>query len=104
LKNSRLETLRRLAASRPDDPRPKFGLAVELLNRGETRAGAEALEAYLDLADDEGNGWVRLGTALAELGEVERARAAFIRGMEIATTRGHSGLVQELEEALEDLS
>jgi Flp pilus assembly protein TadD len=104
LKNGRLDTLRRLVATHPDDPRPKFGLAVELLNRGETLEGAEALEAYLNLAEDEGNGWRRLGAALAELGEKDRARAAFARGIEIADERGHTGLVEELKEALEDLS
>jgi Flp pilus assembly protein TadD len=92
-----------MAQRSPDDPRPWFGLAVELLNQGETREGVQALEAYLDLAEDEGNGWGRLGWALADLGEVDRARMAFRRGIEIASARGHGGLVEELEEGLEDL-
>ena len=100
----RLATLRRMAESRPDDPRLMFGLAVELLNRGETRDGAEALRAYLDMSDDEGNGWGRLGAALADLGEHEEAREAYSRGIEIANGRGHSGLAEELQEALEDLT
>jgi len=99
----RLEALRRMAERSPDDPRLLFGLAVELLNRGETREGAQALEAYLERAEDEGNGWGRLGWALADLGEVERARWAFKRGIEIAQARGHGGLVEELEDAMEGL-
>lgn len=99
----RLETLRRMAKDRPNDPRLQFGLAVELLNRGETRGGADALQAYLALVEDEGNGWARLGAALAELGEVEEAKNAYARGIEIASRRGHSGLKEEMEEALEDL-
>jgi predicted Zn-dependent protease len=93
-----------MAEDRPGDARLQFGLAVELLNRGETREGASALRGYLDLADDEGNGWGRLGAALADLGEVEEAREAYARGLEIATRRGHSGLAEEFQEALEDLS
>ena len=62
-----------MAEDRPDDARLRFGLAVELLNRGETREGAGALKAYR-------------------------------RGIEIAEGRGHGGLVEELEEAMEDLS
>ena len=100
----RLKTLRNMAESRPDDPRLQFGLAVELLNRGETREGAQALRAYLDLAEDEGNGWGRLGYALAELGDLEEAREAYARGIEIAERRGHGGLAEELQEALEGLS
>ena len=100
---TRLETLRRLAVDRPDDPRLQFGLAVELLNLGETREGAVALRKYLGLAQDEGNGWGRLGAALKDLGEIDEARGAYARGIEIAQNRGHSGLAEELEEALEDL-
>ncbi len=100
----RLATLRQMVQTRPDDPRLQFGLAVELLNQGETRAGADALRAYLGLAEDEGNGWGRLGAALAELGEVEEAREAYSRGIEIANHRGHGGLAEELQEALEHLS
>ena len=99
----RLEALRRMAKDRPGDARLQFGLAVEFLNRGETREGAEALRAYLDLAEDEGNGWGRLGAALADLGEVEEAREAYTRGIEIASGRGHSGLAAELAEARESL-
>lgn len=102
--NDRLETLRRLAESRPDDARLQFGLAVELLNIGETREGVRALKKYLDLAEDEGNGWGRLGAALADLGEVEEAREAYSRGIDIASGRGHTGLAEELMEALEDLT
>ncbi|TFH55487.1 MAG: hypothetical protein E4G90_11565 [Gemmatimonadales bacterium] len=99
----RLETLRRMAEARPDDARLLFGLAVELLNRGETRDGAQALRAYLDLAQDEGNGWGRLGAALTDIGETKEARIAYSRGIEIANGRGHSGLAAELQEALENL-
>ena len=104
MNESRLEALRRLAQARPHDPRLRFGLAVELLNAGETREGAEALKAYLAMADDEGNAWGRLGSALADLGEVSEARAAYAKGIEIASHRGHETLVEELEEALEDLA
>ena len=100
----RLDALRRMAEKNPQDERLLFGLAVELLNRGETREGAEALQAYLRKAEDEGNGWGRLGAALADLGDVDEARAAYQRGIEIAEGRGHGGLVDELQEALEDLS
>jgi predicted Zn-dependent protease len=99
----RLEALQRLAKDRPRDARLQFGLAVEFLNRGEIRAGADALRAYLGLAEDEGNGWGRLGSALADLGETEEAREAYSRGIAIATGRGHSGLAAELTEARESL-
>jgi Flp pilus assembly protein TadD len=76
---------------------------VECLNAGETREAVEALRAYLSMADDEGNGWGRLGSALADLGEPEEAREAYQRGIDIAVARGHKGLADELGEAMEDL-
>ena len=103
MSQDRLDALRRMAEKNPEDSRLLFGLAVELLNHGETREGAEALQAYLDKAEDEGNGWGRLGAALADLGDVDEAKAAYRRGIDIAEGRGHSGLAEELEEAMEDL-
>lgn len=103
MSDDRLVTLRRMAENRPGDARLQFGLAVELLNRGKTREGAAALRAYLSVADDEGNGWGRLGSALADLGDVQEAREAYSKGMEIANRRGHTGLAEELQEAMEDL-
>lgn len=104
MNETRLEKLRRMARERPEDSRLRFGLAVELLNSGEIREGAEALRAYLSMAEDEGNAWARLGSALAGLGEVDEAREAYSRGIEIASRRGHEGLVEEMREALEDLA
>ena len=93
-----------MVKERPQDSRLQFGLAVELLNHGETRAGVDALRAYLAQAEDQGSGWGRLGAALADLGEVEEAQEAYRRGMEIATRRGHDGLAEEFLEALEALT
>ncbi len=100
----RLEALMRMAKARPQDPRLQFGLAVELLNGGQTREGADALKVYLAVAEDEGNGWARLGGALEELGDLAGAREAYTRGMEIAAGRGHEGLAEEMKEALENLA
>jgi Flp pilus assembly protein TadD len=104
MSDERLRSLRQMAQARPDDARLRFGLAVELLNRGETREGAEALRAYLNRSEDEGNGWARLGAALVELGEVEEAREAYAKGLDVAQRRGHESMVEEIEEALEDLT
>lgn len=93
-----------MARDRPEDARLQFGLAVELLNAGAPQEGAEALRRYLGVAKDEGNGWGRLGAALADLGDEEGAREAYTKGITIATRRGHTGLADELREALEDLS
>ena len=67
--------------SRPDDPR---------------------LRAYLDLADDEGNAWGRLGEALRALGRDEEAREAYRQGVDAAIRHGHPTLAGEFEDVLEE--
>lgn len=88
---------------RPDDPRLHFGLAVEYLNAGELEEGVVRLNRYLDMTDDEGNAWGRLGEALARLGRMDEARTAYRTGIDQALAHGHPTLAQELEEALDAL-
>jgi len=104
MSEERLNTLKRMAQERPNDSRLQFGLAVELLNRGEIQDGVVFLRLYLAHTEDDGNGWGRLGAALTELGEVGEAREAYEKGIDIAKGRGHFGLAEEFQEALEDLT
>ncbi len=98
---SRIEALRGMLERRPDDPRLRFGLAVEHLNAGELEDGVRELRNYLELADDEGNAWGRLAAALVALGREDEAREAYRTGISAALAHGHPTLAQELEEALE---
>jgi tetratricopeptide (TPR) repeat protein len=98
---SRLETLKRMAASRPDDARTRFGLALEYERVGAWREAAAELRQYLETAEDEGNAWGRLGRALRELGRHEEAREAYRRGVEVAEQHGHPTMAAEFEELLE---
>jgi Flp pilus assembly protein TadD len=104
MNESRLSTLRRMLEGRPNDPRLRFGLALEYLTAGRTEEGVEALRSYLEVADDEGNAWGRLGAALRELGRDEEARAAYRKGMEAAQRHGHPTMAEEFDEVLADWS
>lgn len=98
----RITALEAMLERRPDDPRLRFGLALEYLGAGRTEDGVEALRRYLDLADDEGNAWGRLGAALRLLGRDDEAREAYRTGIEAARRHGHPSMAEEFEELLED--
>lgn len=99
--SSRIDALRRMLESRPDDPRFRFGLALELLKEERLAEGVEELRRYLALADDEGNAWGRLGAALRALGREEEAQEAYRTGIEAALRHGHPTMAEEFEGILD---
>jgi len=101
--SQRSVALERMLERNPDDPRLRFGLAVEYLNAGELEKGAAALRAYLAVSEDEGNGWGRLGGVLAELGRADEAREAYRAGIRAAEKYGHPSLADELRAVLQGL-
>lgn len=101
--SDRADALRRMMQASPDDPRPVFGLAAELERAGDIEGTVAMLRRYLELTDDEGNAWGRLGRSLARLGRGEEARDAYRTGIEAATAHGHPSMAAELEEELADL-
>ena len=98
----RIEALERMLQSRPGDPRLLFGLALEYLNGGNRDEGVRKLRSYLEVAQDEGNAWGRLGAVLREMGRDEEAKEAYRRGRAEALRHGHPTMAAEFEEVLRD--
>ena len=103
MSTDRIEALRRMAERNPDDPRALFGLAIEYEKRAEWQDAASALQRYLEVSDDQGNAWGRLGNALRQLGRVDEARAAYERGIAEAYRHGHPSMAGEFEEIVAEL-
>src|SRR5690554_1986080 len=102
MSSPRIENLRRMLEKHPDDPRLRFGLAVEYERLERWEEAAAELRRYLDLADDEGNAWGRLGEALRRLGRDDEARDAYQQGIDAARRFGHPSMAAEFEEMLAD--
>jgi Flp pilus assembly protein TadD len=98
--SSRIEALRRMAERNPGDPRPRFGLALEYEKAGRWEDVVHELRTYLELTEDEGNAWGRLGAALRRLGRLNEADEAYRTGMEAARKHGHPSMASELESEL----
>ena len=99
----RLDYFAKLVAEEPDVARARFGYANELLASGRDQEAVDQLRAYLALAEDEGNGWQRLGRALARLGRPNDAADAYLSGIDQAERHGHGGMADEMREELEAL-
>ncbi len=84
----------------PDDARLRFGLALEYEKLERWEEVADELERYLELSEDEGNAWGRLGAALRRLGREQEARDAYRKGMEAAHRHHHPTMAAEFEEVL----
>jgi tetratricopeptide (TPR) repeat protein len=100
--SSRIDALKRMVEARPDDPRARFGLALEYERLERWEDVIVELEKYLAVTEDEGNAHGRLGNALRRLGRDEEASAAYRRGIEAANRHGHPTMAQEFEEILEE--
>lgn len=100
--NSRIDALKQLLDRNPKDARTLFGLANELEKSEQWNEVVEYLGRYLQIAEDEGNAWGRLGHALRMTGRADEARAAYQKGVQIANAHGHPSMAAEFEEILSE--
>ncbi len=99
----RLEYFERLVAEDPSVARARFGYANELLRAERLEDAVRELRAYLELTEDEGNAWGRLGEALARLGRPDEAADAYLEGIAQAERHGHHGMADDFQAAIETL-
>jgi Flp pilus assembly protein TadD len=99
--DARIVALRKMAHAKPDDPRPRFGLALEFEKAGRWEEAAAELRAYLAVTDDQGNAYGRLGKALRELGRDDEAKEAYRQGVDAAYRHGHPTMAGEFEDILD---
>lgn len=96
----RVATFRTFIAKKPDDPFPRYGLAMELRTRGDLAGAAAAFDELIAAFPDYVPSYLMSGGVLAELGRRDEAIARYRRGIEVATTKGDHHAKGELESAL----
>jgi Flp pilus assembly protein TadD len=101
--NPRISALQKMLDRNPNDTRALFGLANEYEKNQQWSDVVDQLSRYLQIAEDEGNAWGRLGHALRETGRTDEARAAYERGIEVANAHGHPSMAADFEEILGEL-
>ena len=99
--DSRLDILRMMHESDPDNTAVMFGLAKEYEKAGRFDDVIEMLTEYLQRADDEGNAYGMLASAYLQTGRREAARKAYECGAEVALAHGHPSMAEDYRVAVE---
>ena len=98
---SRIDQLRAFIAAQPDEPFPRYALALELKGKGDAAAAAEEMGELVRRAPGYLAAYLQWGMLLQALGRNEQARGAFRSGQELARKNGDTHALSELTTALE---
>lgn len=101
---NRIDTLRQFIATNPQDPFPRYGLALELKNNGRLAESATEFAALITAFPTYVPAYLMAGNTLVALGQTAEARDVFARGIEAATLKGDGHARGELEGALAQLA
>jgi Flp pilus assembly protein TadD len=95
--------LKQFIETRPDDPFPRYALAMEYKGAGNLEGAAEAFRELTTRAAGYVATYLQFGMVLEQLGRTDEARQAFTQGIEQARKAGNGHALSELESALNGL-
>jgi predicted Zn-dependent protease len=92
---NRIEVFKQVLEGDPTNTMVMFGLAKEYEKLGQADEVISILENYLAHADDEGNAYGMLAKAYEQIGEREKARAIYEKGIEVSNAHGHPSMAND---------
>lgn len=98
---NRIEVFKQMIAADPENTMVLFGLANEYQKQEDWPNAIAALEDYLSKADDEGAAYGMLAKAYRQIGDDEKARAAYEKGTEVALAHNHPSMAQDYRMTLD---
>jgi tetratricopeptide (TPR) repeat protein len=99
----RVSAFRSFIEKSPRDPFPRYGLAMELKNRGELDASSAAFAELMAGFPEYVPAYLMAGNVLVALGKKDEAIAVYQKGIDTAQLRGDLHAKKELETALTEL-
>ena len=93
----RIAEFKEVAELMPDDPVVRFGLAGAYLDAGQAESAVREYQETIRLKPDYSSAHRGLGRALERAGRREEARAAYAKGLEVATQTGDLQTKKEIE-------
>jgi tetratricopeptide (TPR) repeat protein len=97
---SRIEALLGFIRAHPQDPFPRYALALEYKNGGRLDEARSTFEELMAANPDYTAAYLHAGNTLLALGQRDQARAVYQRGVEACIRRGDTHARGELEGAL----
>jgi Flp pilus assembly protein TadD len=95
--SDRIAEFKEVAELMPDDPVVRFGLAGAYLDAGQAESAVLEYQETIRLKPDYSAAHRGLGRALERAGRPEEARAAYAKGLEVATQTGDLQTKKEIE-------
>jgi predicted Zn-dependent protease len=92
---SRIDIFKQILETDPGNSNVLFGLAKEYEKAGKHEDVVEILNRYLAGSDDEGNAYGMLASAYERIGQRDKARETYRRGIEAAIAHGHPSMAEE---------
>ena len=96
----RIARLRAFVDARPQDPFPKYALALEHRNAGDYGEACAVFERLLAEHPEYAAGYLHAGNALVAAGRKPEAQDVWRKGLEICAKQGDHHAGSELESAL----
>jgi thioredoxin-like negative regulator of GroEL len=100
----RLGMLRKMAAAKPDEPFPAYGLAMELSKQGHAEEARDTFAALIERSPDYVPSYLMYGNHLVSMGAKDDAAGVFTSGIDAAKRTGDDHARSELQAALDELS
>lgn len=98
---NRIEVFKQMLESDPTNTMVLFGLANEYQKQEDWQNTIATLEDYLTKADDEGAAYGMLAKAFERLGEREKARQTYKKGIEVSMAHGHPTMANDYQMTLD---
>jgi tetratricopeptide (TPR) repeat protein len=99
----RLEMLREIVAQQPNDAFARYGLAMELGNRGELESAMTEFKKLLEMHPDYAAGYFMAAQQLAKAGRTDEAKEHLRRGIAAAQRTRNSHAAGEMQAMLDEL-
>ena len=101
---NRIEVFKQMIEADPTNTMVLFGLAKEYEKLGQAEEVIKLLEDYIAKADDEGNAYGSLAKAYDAIGNREKAKEIYAKGIEVSLAHGHPTMAGDYKFNLEMLN